>query len=104
MLEVNLEINKVINEPFGWGGRVEASYLHSGLDEVQSNRQGLPHEDVWVLGGPEGLLQLLQLPAAVVGPRPPLLHRPLLIWRHNGSSDYTGADGRQPTNGSKLGN
>lgn len=58
-----------------------SSHLHSGLDEVQSEGQGLPHEDVRVVGGLEGLLQLLQLPAAVVGPRATLLHWPLFIWK-----------------------
>lgn len=58
-----------------------ANYLDSGLDEVQSEGQGFPHEDVGVVGGLEGLLQLLQLPAAVVGPCATLLHWPLIIWK-----------------------
>lgn len=57
------------------------SYLYSGLYEVQSEGQGLPHEDVWVVGGLKGLLQLLQLPAAVVGPSATLLRWPLFIWK-----------------------
>lgn len=56
-------------------------HLDSGLDEVQPEGQGFPHEDVRVVGGLERLLQLLQLPAAVVGPCPPLLYWPLLIWK-----------------------
>ncbi len=55
--------------------------LHSGLYEVQSEGQGLSHEDVRVVGALEGLLQLLQLPAAVVGPSSPLLHWPGFIWK-----------------------
>lgn len=58
-----------------------ANYLYSGFDEVQSEGQGFPHEDVWVVGGLKGLLQLLQLPAAVVGPCTTLLHWPLFIWK-----------------------
>lgn len=63
------------------GGAQRANYLYSGLDEVQSDGQGFPHEDVWVVGGLEGLLQLLQLPAAVVGSCATLLHWPLFIWK-----------------------
>ncbi|GIY71231.1 hypothetical protein CEXT_62991 [Caerostris extrusa] len=53
-------------------GRSESD-LHSGLHEVQPHGQGLPHEDVGVVRGLEGLLQLLQLPPVEVGPRPPPL-------------------------------
>ena len=68
-------------EEVAWWHVQEAFYLHSSLDEVQSDSQGFPHEDVWVVGVLKGLLKLLQLPAAVVGPRTPLLHWPLFIWR-----------------------
>lgn len=58
-----------------------ANHLDSGLNKVQSEGQGFPHEDVRVVGGLECLLQLLQLPAAVVGPCTTLLHWPLFIWK-----------------------
>lgn len=63
-------------DEFHWDG-----YLYSCLDKVQSESQGFPHEDVWVVGGLECFLQLLQLPAAVVGPCTTLLHWPLFIWK-----------------------
>lgn len=77
------------------GGREGGSYLHPGFDEVQPDGQGFPHEDVRVVGGLEGLLQLLQLPAAVVGPGATLLHWPLFIWkRHKARAAITsGANG-----------
>lgn len=31
-------------------------HLYSGLDEVQPESQGFPHEDVWVVGGLECFL------------------------------------------------
>lgn len=85
-----------ISEGGGWVHA--ANYLHSCLDEVQSDGQGLPHEDVWVVGGLEGLLQLLQLPAAIVGARTPLFHRPLLVWKWRARAAIT----QSPTGDNKL--
>ena len=52
--------------------------LHSGLHQVELQGQRLAHEDVGVVRVLEGGLQLLQLPAREVGPRPAPLPAPLL--------------------------
>jgi len=58
-------------------GRVRycGTHLYPGFDKVEPGGERLPHEDVRVVWGLERLLQLLQLPAVEVGPRPP----PLLL-------------------------
>lgn len=43
------------------------TYLHSGLDEVQTHGQCLPHEDVRVVTGFECFFEFFQLPAVEVG-------------------------------------
>ncbi|GBL88109.1 hypothetical protein AVEN_133752-1, partial [Araneus ventricosus] len=46
-------------------------YLYSRFDEVQPHRQSFSHEDVGVVGSFESFLELFQLPAVEIGPRPP---------------------------------
>lgn len=57
----------------------EVTYSDSGLLEVESEGERLPHEDVRVVTGEEGSLQLLQLPRVEVGPRSPPLAREVLL-------------------------
>lgn len=83
--------------------------LHSGFNEVQSEGQGLPHEHIGVVGALEGLLQLLELPAAVVGAGATLLHWPLFVWGREKKKMVQKqmnevANGRQGANGSRLAN
>lgn len=44
-----------------------ATNLNSRLHEVESHRQSFPHENIWIVGGGERPLQLLQLPCTEVG-------------------------------------
>ena len=53
-----------------------STYRDPGLLEVEPHGERLAHEDVRVVAGEEGALQLLQLPLAEVGPGPP----PLVIF------------------------
>ena len=57
-----------------WGDQKNA-HLDSGLHEVQTEGQGLPHEHVRVVAVLESPLQLFQLPPREVGPRPTSLGR-----------------------------
>ena len=56
------------------------TYRDPGLLEVESHGERLPHEDVRVVAGEEGSLELLQLPLAEVGPGPPPLGFLVILW------------------------
>lgn len=53
--------------------KLKLTHGDSGFLEVQSESQRLPHEDIWIMAGQEGSLELLQLPAVEVCPRSPTL-------------------------------
>lgn len=56
-------------------------HLNPGLHQVQPERERLPHEHIRVVALVESLLQLLQLPAREVRPRPsPFAAGTVLIW------------------------
>ena len=57
-----------------------STYRDPGLLEVEPHGERLPHEDVRVVAGEEGALQLLQLPLAEVGPGPPPLGLLVILW------------------------
>ena len=73
-LHSGLHLFKSLLGPGDW---VLTTDLHSGLHQVQLEGQRLAHEDVGVVRVLEGGLQLLQLPAREVGPRPAPLPAPL---------------------------
>lgn len=52
-----------------------STYLDTRFDEVETHRERFAHEDVWVMGSLEGLLQFLQLPPIEVGARSTPLRR-----------------------------
>ena len=57
-----------------------STYRDPGLLEVEPHGERLAHEDVRVVAGEEGALQLLQLPLAEVGPGPPPLGLLVILW------------------------
>lgn len=56
-------------------------YLNSGLYQVQSESQRLPHEDVGIVALVKRLLEFLQLPAGeICAGSPPLAAGTIFVW------------------------